>query len=321
MAGESCYPTPAISTALCSGHPPTLTGITAGASPASAASTHWNTLPLTESELRSKKAFAYGDTLSVQWPLCNLITAEKAKTIAPCLPLGLAVLWTQQPFQCPLCRRWDTNSTRIPPAASHQAAEFTQLRTVRTSWNTFLILGPLHKASHVALLLQEMTEISTFEGSPSPSQLRACPLLSFDDAWSFLPDQTTLSSLSWTADKIYAAFSLQQMFIGVFYSSWLQWRTPDAILHIVIKHRVWIIPSYKTPSGTRYPCFWILSFRIHFPSRDTACRTHSVVRTEYWGLSVNKFLPLCLAETSEPAGLLPRSVSLSRLDNKNLAGK
>lgn len=114
MAGESCYPTPAISTALCSGHPPTLTGITAGASPASAALTHWNTLPLTGSELRSKKAFAYGDTLSVQWPLCNLITAEKAKTIAPCLPLGLAVLWTQQPFQCPLCRRWDTNSTQHP---------------------------------------------------------------------------------------------------------------------------------------------------------------------------------------------------------------
>lgn len=166
------------------------------------------------------------------------------------------------------------------PAPRQQAAEFTRLSTVRTSWNTFLILGPLHKAAHVAPL-QEMTEISMSEGYPPPSQLRACPLLSFDDAWSFLPDQTTLSSLSWTADKIYAAFSLQQMFISFFYSSWLQWRTPDAILHIVIKHRVWIIPSYKTPSGTRYPCFWILSFRIHFLSRDTACRTRSVVRTEY----------------------------------------
>lgn len=114
MTGESCYPTPApaIST-LGSGHPPhTEYWIITGASLASAALTHWNTLPLTRSELRSKKAFAYRNTFRVQWLSYNWITAEKAKMIMLFLPLGLAVLWTQQPFH--LCKQWDTSSTQHP---------------------------------------------------------------------------------------------------------------------------------------------------------------------------------------------------------------
>lgn len=49
---------------------------------------------------------------------------------------------------------------------------------------------------------------------------------------------------------------------------------------VLLLNRVWN-PSHKTPNSTCHPYFQILSFRIHFPNRDTGCRTFSVVGTEY----------------------------------------
>lgn len=95
---------------------------------------------------------------------------------------------------------------------------------------------------------------------------------------------------------------------------------PDAILRIVIKQS--LKPITQNTKQYMPSIFSNSQFQNPFPKQRYGLQNVFSCRDRILRSSCEQVSPpLCLADTSEPAGLLPSSVFLSRLDNMHTACK